>query len=158
MMTRLRPVDLADLRPLARLHAQCFPEDSWDEKALSELLGMAGASGHLIEDIGDSEKTVLLGFILDLVVAGDAEVLTLAVAPSARRQGIARALIEDLFERARRAGARGIGLEVASDNQAARRLYERCGFAQTGRRRGYYRRGAASVDALLFRRTLLAAT
>lgn len=155
MMRRPRPVELADLLPLARLHAQCFPEDSWDEKALSELLGMAGASGHLIED---SARGLLLGFILDLVVAGDAEVLTLAVAPAARRQGIARVLIDDLIERARRAGARGIGLEVASDNEAARRLYERCGFAQTGRRRGYYRRGAASVDALLFRRTLLAAT
>lgn len=152
MSPRLRPVEAADLPALARLHALCFPEEHWDEKALGELLAMAGASGHLIEDPRDRR---LQGFILDLILAADGEILTLAVAPERRRQGVARALLADLFQRARRSGARGIGLEVAADNPAARRLYESCGFAQSGQRRGYYRRGAQTIDALLLRRTLL---
>ena len=152
MSPRLRPVEAADLPALARLHALCFPEEHWDEKALGELLAMAGASGHLIEDSRDRR---LQGFILDLILAADGEILTLAVAPERRRRGIARALLADLFQRARRAGARGIGLEVAADNPAARLLYESCGFAQSGQRRGYYRRGAQTIDALLLRRTLL---
>ena len=153
MSRRLRPVEADDLPAVARLHALCFPEDSWDEKALGELLAMAGGSGHLVED---SEEGRPLGLIMDLILAADAEILTLAVTPDCRRQGIGRALLADLFERAWRGGARSIGLEVAADNAPARELYESCGFAPQGRRRGYYqRRGSGSVDALLFRRPLL---
>jgi ribosomal-protein-alanine N-acetyltransferase len=64
-------------------------------------------------------------------------------------------LLEELFDRARRAGAQGVGLEVAADNAAARRLYESCHFVSTGRRHGYYRRRGGAEDALLFRRALL---
>jgi ribosomal-protein-alanine N-acetyltransferase len=152
MSRRLRPVEAGDLPALAQLHAQSFPEEHWDVAALGDLLSMAGASGHLVETAG---KGRIEGFILDLILAGDAEILTLAVAPESRRQGIARQLLADLVERARRAGARSIGLEVAADNPAARQLYESCGFAPSGQRRGYYRRGAATIDALLFRRLLL---
>lgn len=152
MTQQLRLVVAADLARLATLHAECFPEERWDEKALAELLAMPGASGHLIEEAATS---ALRGFILDLVIAADAEVLTLAVAPACRRRGVARALLENLFERARAVRAAGVGLEVAADNAAARRLYEHCGFAQTGRRQGYYRRGGEAVDAMLFRRALL---
>jgi ribosomal-protein-alanine N-acetyltransferase len=148
----LRPIAAADLAKLARLHADCFPDDKWDERALSELLAMPGASGHLLEDAGEAR---LLGFIIDLAIGNDAEVLTLAVARDWRRRGIARALLEDLFDRARRAGTAAVGLEVAADNLGARRLYETCGFVSTGRRHGYYRRGGGAEDALLFRRALL---
>ncbi|HJT07568.1 MAG TPA: GNAT family N-acetyltransferase, partial [Stellaceae bacterium] len=96
-----------------------------------------------------------LGLILDLILAEHAEILTLGVAPAARRSGVARAMLNDLFRRARLAGARSVGLEAAADNLAARRLYETCGFSQTGQRPGYYRRAGATVDALVFRRTLL---
>jgi ribosomal-protein-alanine N-acetyltransferase len=149
MTRRLRAIAADDLATLAHLHGLCFPEDHWDEKALAELLRMSGASGHLVAD-----DTLICGFILDVMMIGEAEVLTLAVAPKARRQGIARLLLEDLFLRARQGGAGNIGLEVAADNAAARRLYQSCGFLQTGRRRGYYRRRGGLVDALLFRRAL----
>jgi [ribosomal protein S18]-alanine N-acetyltransferase len=152
MTMQLRPVVAADLPQLARLHAACFLEDRWDEKALAQLLAMPGASGHLVEDVA---RNLLFGFILDLVIAANAEVLTLGVAPAWRRQGVARVLLEDLFDRAGRAGAAGVGLEVAADNAAALRLYEDCGFAHTGRRLGYYRRAGGLVDAMLFRRALL---
>ncbi len=148
-MRQLRPVTSDDLAALAALHRACFPDDRWDERAIAELLAIAGASGHLIEETETREP---LGFILDLVLAGEAEIFTLCTAPSARRQGIARGLIEHLFARARCGGAGSVGLEVAADNLAARRLYEQLGFIQAGRRRDYYRRGDAAVDALLLRR------
>lgn len=147
----LRPVEATDLPALAALHAWCFPEERWNVEALRELLAMAGASGHLVEDLAQREP---LGFILDLVLAAEGEILTLAVSPEHRRQGIARALLDDLFERALNAGARSIGLEVAADNPAAMRLYQSCGFVLTGQRRGYYRRGARTIDALILRRVL----
>jgi len=40
MTRRLRPVDAVDLSGLARLHAECFPDDRWDAAALAELLAM----------------------------------------------------------------------------------------------------------------------
>lgn len=152
MSRRLRPIDAMDLSRLAILHAQCFPDDRWDAKALAELLAMPGASGHLVENV---EEYRPLGLMLDLIVGSEGEILTLGVGPSARRQGVARALLEELFARATRQGARSISLEVAADNVPARQLYLSEGFTQTGRRRGYYRRGTASIDALLFRRVLL---
>lgn len=152
MTRRLRPIDAMDLSRLAALHAQCFPDDRWDAKALAELLAMPGASGHLVESL---EERRPLGLMLDLIVGSEGEILTLGVGPTARRQGVARTLLEDLFARAARQGAHSISLEVAADNLPARQLYQSSGFTQTGRRRGYYRRGAASIDALLFRRVLL---
>jgi [ribosomal protein S18]-alanine N-acetyltransferase len=151
MTRRLRSVAPQDLNGLARLHAECFPHDRWDAKALAELLAMKGASGHLLED---GATRLPEGLILDLILGDDAEILTLCVAPGARRQGLARRLIEDLFRRAARLGARRVSLEVAADNHAARRLYESAGFTPAGHRSGYYRRGRSTVDALLFHRPL----
>lgn len=151
MTRQLRAVASEDLCALAELHRASFPDDRWDERALAELLAIAGASGHLVEETETREP---LGFILDLILAGEAEIFTLCAAPRVRRQGIARELIEHLFTRARRTGARSVGLEVAADNLAARKLYEQLGFIQAGRRRDYYRRAGTAVDALLLRRVL----
>jgi [ribosomal protein S18]-alanine N-acetyltransferase len=151
MTRQLRAIASDDLSALAELHRAAFPDDRWDERAIAELLSIAGASGHLIEESNTREP---LGFILDLILAGEAEIFTLCTAAAARRQGIARELIEDLFTRARRAGARSVGLEVAADNLGARQLYEQLGFIQAGRRRDYYRRAGIAVDALLLRRVL----
>lgn len=151
MMRRLREIEARDLSRLARLHAECFPDDRWDARALAELLAMAGASGRLVEET----PTAPIGFLLDLLTGDQVEILTLCVASAARRQGVALLLLDDLFARARAAEARSVTLEVAADNLPARRLYEGCGFSATGQRPSYYRRGAGAVDALLLRRTLL---
>src|SRR5690242_13690680 len=151
MMRQLRPISSDDLSALAALHRACFPDDRWDERALAELLAIAGASGHLIEQTDTREP---LRFILDLMLAGEAGSFTRCAELSVRRQGIARELIEHLFVRARHGGARSVGLEVAADNLGARKLYEQLGFIQAGRRRDYYRRGSTMIDALLLRRVL----
>lgn len=95
------------------------------------------------------------GFLLGRVVADEAELLTLAVAPAARRRGVAGGLVEGFLAEARRRGAATAFLEVAADNDAARRLYQRAGFAPAGRRRGYYHGASGgTVDALILSRTL----
>ena len=112
---------------LASLHASAFPAP-WDEAAFADLLGQAG----VFAEAGDD------GFILIRAVADEAEILTLAVRPEARRRGLARRLVEAAAARAAGLGAERLFLEVADDNAAARALYARCGFVETGRRRGYY--------------------
>jgi ribosomal-protein-alanine N-acetyltransferase len=90
------------------------------------------------------------------VVGDSAEVLTVGVIPAARRRGIARRLLRALLGEASARGARETFLEVRVDNLAARRFYEIEGFAQVGRRRGYY--DAGRVDALVMRKELPATT
>ena len=86
----------------------------------------------------------------------EAEVLTLAVRPHARRHGRGRALVQAAADLLAHAGAAELRLEVAADNAAALALYAACGFEPTGRRRGYYARGAGApaMDALTLLRRL----
>jgi [ribosomal protein S18]-alanine N-acetyltransferase len=99
-----------------------------------------------------TESGELLGWGGILVVADSAEILTVGVVPAARRRGVARHLLDDLLAEARRRGAVEAFLEVRVDNEAARALYLREGFAQVGLRRGYYDGGR--VDAVVMRRDL----
>ena len=94
------------------------------------------------------------GFLLGQVVAGEAELLTIAVYPEARRRGTGRALVEAFLAEAKARGADTAFLEVAETNTAARSVYAAAGFAQTGRRKGYYRGAGQMVDAILMGRSL----
>ena len=99
--------------------------------------------------------TAPLGFLIGRAVAGEAELLTIAVDPAARRQGIAAGLVAGFLAeaRARRAGV--AFLEVAADNAAARGLYAAAGFTDSGVRRGYYHTAAGrAVDAVLMARAV----
>src|SRR5690606_32388544 len=90
------------------------------------------------------------GFILMRVAADEAEILTLAVRPAARRAGLGGRLVGEGVLTATARGAGRVFLEVAEDNAAARALYARTGFAEAGRRRGYYARAdGGRRDALL---------
>jgi len=89
------------------------------------------------------------GFILGQIAADEAEILTLGVRSDRQRHGIGRRLVEALGRAAKRAEACRLFLEVAESNTAAVALYKGLGFAETGRRKGYYQRlGAAPEDAL----------
>jgi len=129
---------------LSQLHAEAFAEP-WDEASLSDLARSSGAFVLAHDD----------GFILVRALAGEAEILTLAVRPAGRRRGLGRALVQAAAAGARAAGAETLFLEVAADNAAALALYQGCGFEPVGRRSAYYRRKhERAVDALVLRRTL----
>ena len=86
------------------------------------------------------------------VAADEADILTVAVLPSMRGQGRAAALVRACTAEAAAAGAARIHLEVSASNAAARALYRSAGFAETGRRPGYYRGPAGREDAILMDR------
>jgi len=115
---------------LARLHAACFTTPRpWTAAELRHLL--AENTTFLIETTN--------GFALGRAVADEAELLTLAVAPTARRQGFGRVLLEQFEQGAAARGAASAFLEVRSDNRPATRLYESTGYGLLGTRKGYYR-------------------
>ncbi len=95
------------------------------------------------------------GFAMGRIAADEVELLTLAVAPAARRQGVGARLLATLLEKARTRGASRVFLEVAADNTAAVGLYLQAGFSVCGRRHGYYPRpDGPPTDALVMVRSL----
>jgi [ribosomal protein S18]-alanine N-acetyltransferase len=95
------------------------------------------------------------GFVLGRVVLDEAELLTLAVSPQMRRQGVGQRLVAAFLQKAGTAGARQAFLEVSVENDAATRLYLAAGFSEHGRRNGYFRTPEGrQVDALVLCRDL----
>lgn len=120
------------MRPaeLAALHAACFTTPRpWTEAEFESFL----TTPHVFL-LGDAQ-----GFVVGRAVADEAELLTLAVAPGARRRGVGGALVAAFEAEARDRGAAEAFLEVAEDNAAARALYAAAGYRETGRRPGYFR-------------------
>lgn len=155
MGPRLRTAGAFDAPVLAALHAACFPGDPWDTQALRRLMEMPGAFAILALEDAALDASTPLGFVLGRCVADEAEILSLGVLPAARRRGIGGSLVAAACETAAAAAARRLHLEVAADNDAARRLYARVGFAEVGRRPGYYGRADGSaIDAVLLARDL----
>lgn len=94
-------------------------------------------------------------FALGRTAAGEAELLTLAVAPRRRRHGLGRLLLQDFEAASVARGAVRAFLEVAATNDAARALYRAAGYREAGRRPGYYRRpDGAQIDALILDKPL----
>jgi len=133
---------------LAALHARCFTSPRpW---SAVEFVALIDAPGVFL--LGDAA-----GFVLGRALAGEAELLTLAVAPEARRQGAGRRLLAAFEAGAAARGATEAFLEVAADNAPALALYLGAGWSEAGRRRGYYRRAEGpAADALTLRKVLAA--
>ena len=139
------PATAADLPAMASVHAQAF-DKPWDEATLAEMLGGAGAYAFVSQD-GDPT-----GLVLCRAMGGEAEVMTLAVPPWARRRGVGAALMAAAMDEARARDAGVMFLEVDVGNEAAVTLYGRLGFAPAGLRKAYYDRGAdGRADALVMR-------
>lgn len=138
-------VGVAAAELLAELHARSVSQP-WDARAYTDLLTMPGASA-LVARTGEP-----VGFILLRQVLDEAEVIMIAVEPSARRQGIARVLLANGISGL--PGLSRVFLEVASDNSAAIALYANAGFDTVGVRRAYYRDDTGgTTDALVMRLT-----
>ena len=144
MNIAIRPIGVEAAALLAALHAASFPPNqAWDEAAIALMLDLPGHFG-LIAVNGITPE----GFALGRVQASEAEILTLAVLPGARRHGAGRALLYALLAEAMARGAVEIFLEVAEGNGPARALYAAAGAQEVGRRPRYYADGA---DALVLR-------
>ena len=138
-----------DAHSIARLHAKSFRR-GWSDGEFERLLIERNVVAHRAARGG-----TLDGFILSRIAAGEAEILSVAVAPARRGQGLARALLNLHLRRLAGLGTRAVFLEVDEDNNAARRLYARAGFHEVGRRAGYYQHaGANAATALVLRRDL----
>lgn len=136
----MTPEALAELSARAYRHMR-----PWTARAFADTLA-APASLLVATDHA---------FVLGRVVADEAEILALATDPGHQRRGAARRLLDQFETRARTRGAVRVFLEVAATNHPARAFYAARGYAETGRRRAYYRLPQGGTDdALILARPL----
>ena len=138
-----------DAPSIAALHAASFHR-GWGEVEIE---------GLLIDPQVATQRAMLghklVGFIMSRMIRGEAEVLSVAVAPAWRGRGVGRRLVEVHLRQLASLGIHTVFLEVGEDNASARRLYRRMGFGEVGRREGYYADGPSPASAaLVLRRDL----
>jgi [ribosomal protein S18]-alanine N-acetyltransferase len=145
----VEPATLRDAARLAQLHGASFHR-GWGE---GEFETMLTERNTLVHRLRIGRKTV--GFAVSRMAADEAEILSIAVAASHRGRGMSANLLLTHLGHLAGHGVRTVFLEVEENNQPARRLYRRAGFAVVGRRERYYRQGnGEQLNALLMRRDL----
>lgn len=130
----------------ARLERLCFA-DPWSRESLAEELDNPNAVY-----LAALEEDRLLGYGGMRFAAGEYYIDNIAVDPGCRRQGVGRALVRGLIDRAQAGDGVFISLEVRPSNLAAIGLYAGLGFVPAGRRKQYYTKPAE--DALIMTRRL----
>lgn len=144
----LRDAREEDLDAIMGIETEVFGTDAWPHEAMRKDV----QSPHTRYVVAEIPATgVIVGYAGLLCPRGseDADIQTVAVAADMRRQGIGRALVEELLAETRHRGAGRVFLEVRADNPAAIDLYRDLGFLQTGVRKGYYQ--PDGVDAINMR-------
>jgi ribosomal-protein-alanine N-acetyltransferase len=140
--TGARPGDAA---AIAAIHGASF-QRGWGEDELHRLLVERNVVAHRAIS-GRS----LVGFILSRLAVGEAEILSVAIAPAWRGRALSRPLLDLHLRQLAGLGVRSVFLDVDKSNAPARALYKRAGFYEVGQRQGYYAGGAT---ALVLRRDL----
>jgi len=142
----IRELDIDDLEDCLMLDQQALG-DFWTREQWSRELTDCNrlVLGAVLN------RTTLVAVASAWLVVDELQIMTVAVDPIHQRQGIGSNLLKALLHRGQTYGAMTATLEVASNNLAAQRLYDRCGFANCGLRKGYYSDGS---DALLQRRPI----
>lgn len=142
MNVQLIPATEEHLPQLTALERICFPADPWSESVYRAALDNPAVAVLLAQ----GEDGALLGYAVLSTVLDEGNLDNIAVAPEARRQGIADALLSALTAFGREHLA-CLMLEVRASNAPAITLYEKHGFAAVGRRKNYY--DAPREDAIL---------
>lgn len=139
----IMPLSADHLPEVMVIEAEAFGEDAWSQESFRQ--GIAQRTGRYIAAIGEENVLGYMGFSH---VFEEIELLTIAVAKSARGNGVGRQMMAYLLNYAKHHDAERILLEVRASNRAAIGLYESFGFEQIGVRRGYYQK--PKEDALLY--------
>lgn len=136
------------------LHREDFVR-SWSQEEFASLIGDSAVFGFIVREVGNRAAGPV-GFVLARQAAGEAEILTVAVARAHRRGGLGWKLMDAVLRRLHADRAEALFLEVDERNAPAIALYRRMGFHQVGKRPAYYETtdGQGRSSALVMRRDL----
>ncbi len=145
----IRQVAETEADKLTNIHAICFPR-YWNRDVFTDFFAVKDTFAFLVEE--GQEAVAMLVY---RVAFDQAEILTIAVLPAYRKQGIARKLVEDMLEKCKSLGVEKLFLEVEVGNDSAIKLYETFGFQHINRRKLYYQQLDGSLtDALVMMKKL----
>jgi ribosomal-protein-alanine N-acetyltransferase len=143
---RLRPMRLADLPAVMVLEEELFAPDTWTAAMYRDELSRTDTRWYLVaEDDG-----AVVGYAGLIAYPDEAHVATIGVTGARQGEGLGALLLDALLAEADHRGSPVVLLEVRADNEVAQGLYRRRGFAEIGRRRGYYQPSGA--DAVVMKR------
>jgi [ribosomal protein S18]-alanine N-acetyltransferase len=143
---RLREMVAEDLPAVVAIEKESYTVP-WSEATFRGLLRRRDAELIVAESHG-----IVIAYAIFWCVIDQSELGNVAVTAKWRGRGIGERLVAEVLRRAGQRGVREVYLEVRPSNEVARRLYERFGFSQVGRRRNYYQEPVE--DALVMRRAL----
>lgn len=127
------------LDKIAHLHALCFPDKPWSE---SDFMDLKKSGCEIVASDN--------GFIVWRVTGDEAEIITIGVAPDARQNGIAGAMILLMEQELKKNSVVNVFLEVSEVNIPAKNLYKKYGFSVVGTRPKYYN----GIDAIIMKKKL----
>lgn len=142
--SRVRPATAADIPAVSAIEQAVFA-DPWTMSAFYPLL-----SPHSLVAVAGAEVE---GYIFARAIGDEGEILNVAVRETSRRKGLGRLLLDTVLDEFRKRGVQMVYLEVRASNAAGQAFYEKLGFSQVGRRRGYY--SHPREDALILARELV---
>jgi len=160
---KVRPANSADIPLMIELERACPTAAHWSEGQYQQAVGprsddpqrlalvAEASSGVRVVDENPDSSPCIVGFLVARHLASEWELENIVVAPTVRRKGLGRQLVDALLAAARKTDSESVFLEVRESNAAARKLYEVAGFRLTGRRTSYYANPAE--DGILYRRS-----
>jgi ribosomal-protein-alanine acetyltransferase len=172
-LLNIRPATIADVPFMISLERQCPSAAHWTdqqhqslfpvlppalfqsaESRSERLILVAEESPSIATDaaVRPIESREILGFLVARHISREWELENIVVASTARRKGLGKRLLQALLNAMRETNTQDVFLEVRESNAAARALYEKAGFRQTGRRKAYYE--DPPEDALLYHLSL----
>jgi len=149
MITYRQPTVL-DVPVLTSLERSMFPDYPWSQAQFKEEIAGLGGTRQFILALNDGS---IIGYAGIMVVAAGvpADLLTIAILPDFRGQGLAQAMLAELESWAKAKGATEVILEVDTKNKSAIRLYNFARYEEISTRANYYGLG---IDALIMRKEL----
>lgn len=126
---------------VAEIESRCF-SDPWSKESIKQGLDQEFDTYLVLEEAGR-----LCGYCVFRIIAGEGELLRIAVLPEYRGRGLSKKLMDSMAEYSRKKKAEAMSLEVRRSNEKARNLYESYGFSVESVRKDYYRN--PTEDALI---------
>ncbi len=134
---------------LARIQNEAYVATgmrSYQPEEIRDLLSLNNYTLYLAED---NDRTGPVGFLIEQYVAGEAEIITIAVQPDFQRKKVGKALFSALQSRVRDIPIANVFLEVAEINTLSILFYKTLGFKKNGTRKSYYTINSNSIDAIV---------
>ncbi len=149
MQQSIRAATSTDLPAMMALERHAATAAHWSAEQYEELFNVSspGRIALIIQD--EKQEKQVQGFVVARPVGQEWEIENIAIAGPARRRGLGTRLLGELLDLARARRAESVFLEVRESNRAARALYEKWSFTESGRRKKYYQH--PEEDAVLYR-------